>query len=64
MNDLLNSLSIKKNNFGSCSGHDGWIEKTDTKIIEKRTSKKRKTASRLKTNEDNEFTSHKNGLNI
>ena len=34
MNDLLNSLSIKKNNFGSCSGHDGWIEKTDTKIIE------------------------------
>ena len=34
MNDLLNSLSIKKNNFGSCSGPDGWIEKTDTKIIE------------------------------
>ena len=34
MNDLLNSLSIKKNNFGSCSGSDGWIEKTDTKIIE------------------------------
>ena len=34
MNDLLNSLSIKKNNFGSCSGPDGWIEKTVTKIIE------------------------------
>ncbi len=34
MNDLLNSLSIKKNNFGSCSGPDGWIENTDTKIIE------------------------------
>ena len=34
MNDLLNSLSIKKNNFGSCSGPDGWIEKTDTKKIE------------------------------
>ena len=34
MNDLLNSLSIKKNNFGSCSGPDGWIKKTDTKIIE------------------------------
>ena len=34
MNDILNSLSIEKNNFGSCSGPDGWIEKTDTKIIE------------------------------
>ena len=34
MNDILNSLSIEKNNFGSCSGPDGWIKKTDTKIIE------------------------------
>ena len=34
MNDLLNSLSIKNNNFGACSGPNGWIEKTDTKIIE------------------------------
>ncbi|MCS5623814.1 MAG: aldehyde dehydrogenase family protein [Candidatus Marinimicrobia bacterium] len=34
MNDFLKSLKIKENNFGSCSGPDGWIENSESKIIE------------------------------
>ncbi len=34
MNDLLNSLKINESNFGSCSGPGGWIENSDTKVIQ------------------------------
>ncbi|MAV70719.1 MAG: aldehyde dehydrogenase family protein [Candidatus Marinimicrobia bacterium] len=34
MNDLLKSLKINKNNFGACSGHGGWIENENGRIIE------------------------------
>ena len=33
MNDLLNSLKINENNFGSCSGPGNWLENSDTKVI-------------------------------
>ena len=33
MNDLLNSLKINENNFGSCSGPGDWLENSDTKVI-------------------------------
>ena len=33
MNDFLKNLKIKENNFGSCSGPDGWIENSESKII-------------------------------
>ena len=34
MNELLKKLNIKDFNYGSCSGVDGWIENSDSKIIE------------------------------
>ena len=33
MNDLLNSLKINENNFGSCSCPGDWLENSDTKVI-------------------------------
>ena len=31
--DFLKKLGIKSENFGACSGHDGWIKNVDTKKI-------------------------------
>ena len=31
--DFLKKLGIKSENFGACSGHEGWIENVDTKKI-------------------------------
>ena len=34
MNELLKKLNIKDFNYGSCSGVDGWIKNSESKIIE------------------------------
>jgi len=34
MNELLKKLNIKDFNYGSCSGIDGWIENSESKVLE------------------------------
>ena len=34
MNELLKKLNIKDFNYGSCSGVDGWIENSESELLE------------------------------